>query len=601
MKNRLKSIPIRRDAVFVIVASVAALLFSNAFAELPPQLPGQEITGDVSSSVRRDTASHRAPAMSPFAPEWYSEAAKTWDAPPVSQQLDEDETPIPLGKGAVFVPRLSDPAAEPDVSIADSTGKVIVSGKPGKKFFLIPGTYSVMLGNGSANQRITKWVSIDEGKVIPLYPTWAGLAIDIVNESNIPFRGSYEMARIDEFEPYGRTYGRDPSQGERIKTWIVKPGLYKIFGVGLNYNTVNSYVTARLLPGELVHFTIVQDSVSGKILSGGVTTTSEASRKITSDWKYGLDCGGSFLFNTSNDTNNSAIVFLTNLRVNHTKGKGEWDTKFFFDEELNFSGLNITEINNTSDDFRIYSLYVWRFMHWLGPYGRMQFETSFFPVYDRFEESSQKHLFIITRPDSSISEIDTVSKSRRLKPSFSPLSIDLGLGANMDAITSEDFTTKFKIGFGYSQRNAWDQNQDITQDTLGIKTDETRIKSLLDSAALDTLLNNYKANFKIIQILNNAPLVSYGPETSIDATIRLGRWVTAEGEVIVRLPITTIIQEHTVRPDYRVNTLVSWRITGSVTLDYLYNYQFSQPLITDTKIDLSQHRIWLRFSFNTSR
>lgn len=600
MKNNPIQLPFLRLTVACRAFSSAMLLCGTVAAELPPQLPGQEITGEVSSSVQIDTAAHRAPPMSPYAPEWYVEASKTWDAPPVSQQLDEDESPVPLGKGAVFVPRLStDPAQEPDVSIADSTGRVVISGKPGKKFFLIPGTYSVMLGNGSIRQRITKWVSIDEGKVIPLYPTWSGLAIDIVSESNIPFRGSYEMARIDEFEPFGRTYGRDPAQGERIKTWIVKPGLYKIIGVGENFNTVNSYVTARLLPGELVHFTLVQDSTTGKILSGGVTTSSEASRKITSNWKYGLDCGGSVLFNTSNDTNNSAIVFLTNLRVNHTRGKGEWDTKFFFDEELNFTGLNVTQINSTSDDFRIYSLYVWRFMHWFGPYGRMQFETSFFPVYDRFGESSQQHLFILTRPDSTIQAIDTTNKSFRLKPSLSPMSIDLGLGTNIDAITTEDFTGKFKLGFGYSQRNTWNQSQDITNDS--IKTDETHVKSLLDSASLHALLNQYKANYKIVQIVNNAPLVSYGPETSIDASIRLGRLVTAEGEVIVRIPISSIVQEHAIRPDYRVNTLVSWRLASSITLDYLYNYQFSQPLKTDTKIDLSQHRIWLRFSFNTSR
>jgi hypothetical protein len=309
----------------IIIAAIAAA----SFAGLPPPLPGQEITGEVSSSLKSDTAAVRAPVMSPYAPGWYMEAAKTWEAPSLSRQLDEDETSIPIGKGAVFVPRLSDPSLEPDVQIADSTGRIVMTGKPGRKFCLIPGTYSVIIGSGSVRQRITKWVTIDEGKVIPLYPTWAGLAIDVVGETNIPFRGQYEMARIDEFEPFGRTYGRDPNQGERIKTWILKPGLYKIFGIGQSYNTVNSYLTVRLLPGELEHFTIVQDSTTGKIVSGGVSNVGEASRRITSHWKYGLDCGGSILFNTTNDTNNSAIVFLTNLRVNHSRGKGEWDTKFF--------------------------------------------------------------------------------------------------------------------------------------------------------------------------------------------------------------------------------------------------------------------------------
>jgi hypothetical protein len=587
--------------LFIRVCLVAAACAAVVFSAPPPVLPGAEITGEVSSSIRPDTAGYKAPASSPYAPEWYIEAAKTWDAPPLSRQLDEDETPIPIGKGAVFISRLSDPTLEPDVQIADSSGRVIMSGKPGRKFFLVPGTYSISMGNGSVRQRITKWVTVDEGKVIPLYPTWAGLAVDVVSESNIPFRGSYELARIDEFEPFGRTYSRDPNQGERIKTWILKPGLYKLFGVGETYNTVNSYVTVRLLPGELVHFTVVQDSVTGKIISGGVTYSGEASRSITSYWKYGLDIGGSILFNTSNDTNNSAIVSITNLRVNHTRSKGEWDTKFFFDEELNFSDFNISQINNTSDDFRIYSLYVWRLMHWFGPYGRMQFETSFFPVYDRFQESSQLHLFLQTRSDSTIESADSASKSLRLKPSLSPMSVDLGVGANVDAITAEDFDMKFKLGFGYSQRNTWNQERDMAQDTTAVKTLEDNPTSIFDSVQLNSLLSRYKANFKIVQRQSNNTVRSYGPETSINASARVGRWITAEGEVIVLFPIGPILQEHSIRPNYRVNTIISWRIAKAVTLDYLYMYQYSQPLKTDVKVDLSQHRVWLRYSFNSFR
>jgi hypothetical protein len=573
-----------------------------SFAGLPPPLPGQEITGEVSSNLKSDTTAVRAPVMSPYAPEWYVEAAKTWDAPSVTRQLDEDESTIPIGKGAVFVPRLSDPSLEPDVEIVDSTGKVVMTGKPGRKFSLIPGTYSALIGSGSVRQRITKWVTIDEGKVIPLYPTWTGLAVDVVSETNIPFRGQYEMARIDEFEPYGRTYGRDPNRGERIKTWILQPGLYKIFSVGESYNAVNSYLTVRLLPGELQHFTIVQDSVTGKILSGGASTVATASRSLTSHWKYGLDVGGSILFNTTNDTNNSAIVFLTNIRVNHTRGKGEWDTKFFLDEELNFSGFHISEINNTSDDFRVYSLYVWRFMHWLGPYGRLQFETSFFPTYDRFEESSQLHLFVLTRPDSTIGGVDSASMSKRLKPSLSPIDLQLGVGANVDAITSDAFDFKFKLGFGYSQHNVWEQSQDVTSESdTAIKTKEKDPLSTLDSATLYTLLNRFRANYKVVQQVSDNTLISYGPEVSIDGGLRLGKWVTADGEVIVLFPIKPLFTEHTVRPNYQVNTTVSWRIINSITLDYLYMYQFSQPEENGPKVDVSQHRVWLRFSFNSSR
>jgi hypothetical protein len=596
----MKALPGRIPMVLRPACVISACCAVVAFAEPPPVLPGDEITGEMSASVRRDTASQRAPAASPYSPEWYEDAVKTWDAPPVAQQLDEDESPIPIGKGAVFVPKMSDPSLEPDVQIADSIGKVVLSGKPGKKFCLIPGTYSVHFGSGSTKQRIVKWVVIEEGKTLPLYPTWAGLQIDVVNESNIPFRGSYEMVRLDEFEPFGRTYGRDPNLGERVKTWVLNPGLYKIFGTGGSYNAVSSFVTVRLLPGELSHFSVVEDSATGKITSGGVTNVGPASRNFTSHWKYGLDLGGSILFNTYNDTNNSAIVFLTNLRVNHARGKGEWDTKFFFDEELNFTNFKFTEINNTSDDFRVYSLYIWRFMPWLGPYGRMQFETNVFPVYNRFDASSQHHLFLLTATDSAITGADSASQSKKLKPSFSPLDLELGVGTNVDAVTSGVFDMKVKLGFGYSQRNIWNQFQDVTTDTpLVLKAREQNPRSILTADSLDTLKVHFNGNYKVLQQIGDNTVISYGPETSIDGTLRLGRWITADGEVIVRFPIIPILKEHMLRPTYWVNTTVSWRIAQSVTLDYLYTYQYSQPLSTDPKVDLSQHRIWLRFSFKT--
>jgi hypothetical protein len=378
--------------------------------------------------------------------------------------------------------------------------------------------------------------------------------------------------------------------------------LYKIFGTGGSYNAVSSFVTVRLLPGELSHFSVVEDSTTGKITSGGVTSVGPASRNFTSHWKYGLDLGGSILFNTYNDSNNSAIVFLTNVRVNHARGKGEWDTKFFFDEELNFTNFKISNINNTADDFRVYSLYVWRFLQRLGPYGRMQFETNFFPKYDQFDESYSHHLLLLTRPDSSIVGVDSTSKSKMIKPSFSPLDIQLGVGVNVDAVTSGAFDLKLKLGFGYSQHNIWNQFQEI--DTNAAKPKDSISTSILLQDTLDALrtrFHNATSTYKVIQQVRGNNIISYGPETSINATLRLGRVITADGEVIVQFPIIPIIEEHMIRPTYWVNTTISWRIAQSITLDYLYTYQYSQPLSTDPKVDLSQHRIWLRFSFNTSQ
>lgn len=582
---------VNKTLLFIHLIFLSGIFIS--FSAPPPNLPGEEITQAMSPSIKKDTLSRKPPTSSPYSIEWYDEAAQTWDAPSVNQQLEEDETPIPIGKGAVFIPYLSDPSLEPDIVVYDSLNKVVSYGKPGKKICLIPGTYCIHLGSGSLTQRIKKWVVIEEAKTITIFPTWSGLQIDIVNENNIPFRGSYEMVRLDEFEPFGRTYGRDPNQGERIKTWILKPGLYKIFSVGSSYNTVNNYVTVRLLPGELVHFVLVEEEETHKIISGGVTVVDEASKKFAKYWRYGLDIGGSILFNTNNDTNSSAIVLLTNIRVNHKRYKGEWDSKIFFDQELNFTNFEISQINNTADDFRIYSLYIWRILQWLGPYGRLQYETHFFPVYERFSKSSTRHLFIFTSSDSTVQRYDSVSSSVLVQPSFSPMSAELGVGANVDVIARQHFDSKIKLGFGYSQRNTWNQKNNITKDTSFLKVDDT--------VFYHNMLESFKGNIKVLRTQPDMTSLSYGPEAAIYGALRIGNFGIAEGEIITRIPIIPLLQEHTIRPDYKINTIVSWRITRSLTLDYLFMYTYSQPSKNDIKIDLVQHRVWLRFSFNTSK
>ena len=122
-----------------------------------------------------------------------------------------------MGMGAVYIPYMSDPNLEAEVEIIDSTGDVVASGKTGRKYSLMPSEYYVMLGSGAHKQKMVKPVVVEENTITPLLPDWCGLTIDVVDENNYPFRGEYELARIDKFVPFGRAFGRDPDLGEKVK------------------------------------------------------------------------------------------------------------------------------------------------------------------------------------------------------------------------------------------------------------------------------------------------------------------------------------------------------------------------------------------------
>ena len=161
-----------------------------------------------------------------------------------------------------------------------------ISGYPGRTFSVEPGAYTVVLGSGAHEQRIVRKVTVEEGRTVPIMPDWAGLAVETVDSLGVSFRGQYELMRIDEFESYGQGYGANPELGEVVKTWIVKPGIYKILGVGQSYNSLTGFVTVRLVPGEFCRFLLVQDSTDYRILGGGTVDVTPQS-KLASPWKYG--------------------------------------------------------------------------------------------------------------------------------------------------------------------------------------------------------------------------------------------------------------------------------------------------------------------------
>jgi len=239
--------------IFTVLGVFIILAIQYSYSELPPDLPGEEMTQDyIWSTIPRDI-----PVKNQTADTANSEAngivkiEKTWDAPSISEQISASRTTVPMGKGGILIPRFTDRGNEPDVEVIDPEGVSIGTTRPGNIITVEPGTYFVIMGSGSHQQKIVRKVTVQESQVTPVFPDWSTLTIETVDTNSTPFRGEYELVRIDEFEPLGRGYGADPNTGEAVNGWVLKPGTYKILGRGESYNTLKNFITVRLLPAGL--------------------------------------------------------------------------------------------------------------------------------------------------------------------------------------------------------------------------------------------------------------------------------------------------------------------------------------------------------------
>ncbi|HAJ80138.1 MAG TPA: hypothetical protein DCO75_10240 [Fibrobacteres bacterium] len=575
--------------------------FFVAYCVPPPGIPGEDITSSYNTMARiKDTSVFVPPKSSPRSPLWIESAMKSWDAPSLSQQIEEDTTTVPIGKGAIYIPRFSDPALEPTIQINFLDDKLYKWGETGKRYTVLPGEYSVIIGSGSIHQRIVKKVKVEEGETVPLIPDWCGLTVDIVDESNVPFRGPYEIARVDEFEAYGRSYGRDLTLGERLKPWILKPGLYKIFTAGGSYNTMTNFITVRLVPGELVNVIAIEKKADLKILGGGVVTTGESSARRKSNWNHNLNIGGSITFNSTKDKVSSSntgnvtnISFLTLFDLIYKKGASDWETNIFWNEGLNFTDFVLSDVKYTGDEFRINSLWIWRvFFPWLGPYLRTKLQMEIFPQYETFDKNTVNHYFVVLNPDSSLNEIDSGTLSRRTKPAFSPVTFEAGIGTNIDVVTRDNYEAKVRVGLGYSQTNEWGQ---VNEQDSSSAIDFDKIPPQ-DTAKLNNVL---KRSHIILQKAKDIITKSYGPEFGLALNLRAGNLGIARGDFKTIIPVEPLIKKGKIKPDYDINSTISWTLTRSITLDYLFQYQLQQAGEDIASINKTTHSIFLRFSFNS--
>ena len=228
-----------------------------------------------------------------------------WTAKPAETQLAADSTPIPEGQAAIFVPALTRGDDEPQVKVFQGD-RSVASGETGQRIIVAPGSYTVRVGSGALEQMIASEVTVDAGATQTVQPTWGGLRIEVVDEGNIPHRGTYELVHVADRLVIGTGYGADSLQAESLRTWLLPAGLYRVIRSGETYRARSNFATVEVPAGGLVNFRLVTEPGTGQFRGAGVIDAAELVVTEGGDgsgnpWTHRVVVGGAISLNTTSE------------------------------------------------------------------------------------------------------------------------------------------------------------------------------------------------------------------------------------------------------------------------------------------------------------
>jgi opacity protein-like surface antigen len=470
--------------------------------------------------------------------------------------MDMDKTLVPMARGAVFVPCMSDPLFEPPYALLKD-GKIIATAPVGQRIIARPGLYTVEFGSGARHHRVSRPVQVRDGKTTLVVPDWSGLQVQVVDENSVPFRGLYEVISLPSMENLGVGHGAQVEQGENVRTWIMEPGLYMLLKVGESYQARKNFFTVRLRPGNLEQIVVVMDEKTGDLLGAGemsVYAQGAAPGRLGLTLVGVVGAGASLTSQTNvtgiaDSTELTPQVFLDvlmqyNLRKHYTYGR--------LASEEAFVQRDWGRFQKTVDFLRLDLLYAYRLRSWMGPYVRAGVETTLFPGHIYFSSPTD-----VATPDGWI---HSGQKQFRISPMLMPLTTKSGLGLRFNTLPSPWGSLWALAGAGGRYTFA---------DSVYVVRDRKETTHL-DVADLGSFW-------------------SYGVESSVVGQLILSRWVVANSEVEVFAPFDSLD-----RPTLRWDNNISFRITSFISTNYIYRMKF-EPAINDGL--QHDHQVQLRFSY----
>ena len=381
----------------------------------------------------------------------------TWESAPISTQLEMDDTIIPVGKGAVFIPSMTSSDTEPNYGVLDDGG-ISNDAQTGHRLPLSPGTYTIVHGSGTIDQMVRTRVRVEENATTLIKPTWAGLVIEVIDQSRASIREYYEIFDLRTGISFGIGQGVEEGLDEELRTWILPPGVYKIVKPGDNVNAVVNFGTISLTSGELVRAQLVLDSSSGDFRGFGRIATYQAESKSVRKWRTRNELSGNALLNyePSSETGGesgtsftSTMQLLTDAR--YESGRHVVPVWFNLEEGLSMQSDRV--LRKYTDKAELKLTYIYRLTDYLSPYVRAAGETRLFSTHHRFDDPTD-----YTRLDADGDTVRVVEGANDVKlgNGFSPINLRQGFGVTSTILRSVPVNFNLRTGYGARQTYARD-------------------------------------------------------------------------------------------------------------------------------------------------
>ncbi len=386
-------------------------------------------------------------------------------SPDILRELSEDPTLLPMNKGALFVPYLVDPKREA-MFVIKQNGKVVKKGQLGQRIPLRPGIYTVELGDGPKNQKITETVTIQNERVSVIIPTWSALIIRTVDENQNTLKRSYQLGSETTRLILGTGMGADELKGERDKVWILKPDLYRIMRRGTSLDSTSDYVTVRTLPGKATYAYIVFNDKTGTVMGGGEISPETANAKKRGNWRLNLVLSGTFAFSYNGYVDTSQAANYSVSLGSRVTGTFVYDKQHFYwinrlEWYEQFQKPNDGKLLFDRDQLKIESSFIYRINDYIGPYISFRGDTSFFNHHEKVSDDSNVDTYredspavvdengnVITPADRTLLPKDSYFTYAK---SLSPSRLIESTGLNFDYRADVIFFSTARIGWALQQ------------------------------------------------------------------------------------------------------------------------------------------------------
>lgn len=472
-----------------------------------------------------------------------------WDDHP---QLRGDRSVVPAGMGAVFVPAITRVEPSPLLTVYDG-GKAVAEGRMGRRVLLKPGRYVVRFGDGAQHQQVTMPVRIEAGRTTVVPEAYGALEINVVDPQFVPFRGSYELLRVDTREVVGLGFGADALLGEALKVWLLAPGVYKLVQSGGTYRDRTNFSTVRVMPGEKTRFVLVMNPDTGDFEGAGLVPEGTSDDSI---WTFSGVLGGDVAF-LRRDVNIGQPgwslafdVFFDVVARLHT-GPHRWASRLEV-EESQTRPAQTEQFLNLEDRIFLHSIYTYEVVDWFGPYIRAGAEMQVLPRTLQFDDARDIEL-----QDGTVEERTEVEVASEFLPLVELIE---GTGGNFRLWRSRALELQVRAGVGARQ---------------------------LFPTDLDVLIERDGPD-RLVTVEED---LTEGVESTAIGSARLTRWVTLSTEFDSLYPFD---------PDqsfiFTWRNQVNLRLASFASITYRFNAERNPAKLAADDVQ-TEHDVQLRFSY----